>query len=147
MKKPVFDPVLQRLLDDPNHYLDEVRLDPEAFARNVLDEKRDFSAPLGAIPTLASIAIYAFKPDGSLLSERSPKGRPDGLSFGEFFGQLAPADSVPRIQLLRWGDGFTVRAVRLAIRGWREILRALRRQDFPSRQRRAGQSGSDGVRS
>lgn len=114
MKKPTFDPVLQRLLDNPDHYLDKVRLDPEAFARNVLDEKRDFSAPLGAIPTLASIAIYAFKPDGSLLSERSPKGRPDGLSFGEFFGQLAPSDSVPRIQLLRWGDGFNVRAVRLA---------------------------------
>ncbi len=113
MTQPEFDPVLQRLLDDPDHYLDKVRLDPEEFARNVFDEKRNFSAPLGAIPTLASVAIYAFKPDGSVLSERSPAGLPADLTFGELFDQLAPPDSGPRIQLLRWNDGFNLRAVRL----------------------------------
>jgi len=49
VKKPTFDPVLQRLLDDPDHYLDKVRLDPEGFSRNVLEEKRNFTSPLGSI--------------------------------------------------------------------------------------------------
>lgn len=113
MKTPKFDPVLQRLLDDPDHYLDEVRLDPERFERKVLQEKRNLSSSLGAIPTLASVAIYVFRPDGSVITEHCPEGLPDDLIFGELFDQLSPRDSGPRIQLLRWTNSFNLRAVRL----------------------------------
>ncbi|MCH2236494.1 MAG: alpha/beta fold hydrolase [Blastomonas sp.] len=113
MKAPTFDPVLQRVLDDPDHYLDRVRLDPEEFARSIFEEKRNFYLPLGAIPTLASVAIYVFRPDGTIISERRPAGVIDNLPFDELFEQLAPPDSGPRIQLLRWNDNLSLRAVRL----------------------------------
>ncbi|WP_374527094.1 alpha/beta fold hydrolase [Novosphingobium sp.] len=107
----MFKPALQNLLDDPEQYLEEIRADPHAFAKAVLQQEGTGAGSASAIPSIASFAVFVFRPDGTLVSEVCPDDWPDGLPFGQLLEQLPGAVDTSRILFLRWGGRVGLRAV------------------------------------
>jgi pimeloyl-ACP methyl ester carboxylesterase/FixJ family two-component response regulator len=103
--------VLQRLLDNPDRFLDEVRSDSEGFADSTLREEAEPISPSGAIPSLASIALIVFNSDSTVIALSRPEGWPSDFAFEELFNQLPSPKEPSRILFLRAREGIGLRAV------------------------------------
>ena len=71
-KRPHFEPVFQRLIDDPVGALAHVRADPSGFESEAFDEERGSLRADAAIPSLASIAALVFDEEGAILGKFGP---------------------------------------------------------------------------
>lgn len=111
MKSLLFSPILQRLLDEPDRYLDQIREDSEAFASNVEVQATSHVPVVGAIPTLASVAMYLFGSDGATLAKACPDGWPQTISPALILDQLPAPGQAPTVLLLHLPDGMALRAV------------------------------------
>lgn len=121
MKKILFSPILQRLLDDPDLYLDRIREDGEAFADDVARQTTGIAPLPVAIPTLASVAMYAFGSDGAILDKVCPDGWPEDLTPADVLEQLPRPGQGPRILLLQFPQGVVLRAVCLDSRAAMQV--------------------------
>ena len=106
-----FKPVFQHLLDDPDDYLEQIRSDAEGFSDRLLREAEELSPPLGAIPALASIALFVFQPNGVVLQQTVPPGWPSNVAFEDFYEQLPEVGAGYRIIFLRLRNGMELRAI------------------------------------
>ncbi|WP_133365455.1 alpha/beta fold hydrolase [Qipengyuania sediminis] len=133
MHKLPFTPVVQRLLDDPDDFLDRIRSDAAGFAEEVLEEEGPATPPSGVIPTLGSIAIAVFDTDGVLVHHVIPDWWPGDYPIAELRESLPAPDGGARLQFIRTPQGRYLRAVCVTGReaaGWnlpyatRESVRA-----------------------
>lgn len=110
----LFSPILQRLLDDPDRYLAEVREDSETFANDVADQVSRLDPAPSAILTLASVAMYVFGAQGNVLAKVCPAEWPEKMTPADVLDQLPKAGADPRILFLRPPQGEALRAVCLS---------------------------------
>lgn len=110
----LFSPILQRLLDDPDRYLAQVREDSETFANDVIDQVSKLDPPPSAILTLASVAMYVFDAQGNVLVKVCPAEWPQEITPADVLDQLPKTGADSRILFLRFPQGEAVRAVCLA---------------------------------
>lgn len=111
VKRITFKPALQRLLDNPDRMLEEVRTNSEAFADTVLGANREPVSPSGAIPSLASIALVVFRSGGTVISLSRPEGWPSDLVFEDLLDQIPSQKEPPHLLFLRTPNGIRLCAV------------------------------------
>lgn len=109
--KNLFSPILQRLLDDPDRYLAQIREDSETFANDIADQVSNLDPTPSAILTLASAAMYVFDTQGNVLAKVCPAEWPEQLTPADVLDQLPKNGAHPRILFLRFPQGETARAV------------------------------------
>ena len=111
LRKILFSPILQRLLHDPEIYLDRICEDGESFAIDVARQTTSSLPTLGSIPTLASVGMYAFGPEGNIIAKVCPDGWSHELSPADVLDQLPESGTASRILFLRFPQGVIMRAV------------------------------------
>lgn len=113
--KNLFSPILQRLLDDPDRYLAQIREDSETFANDVAEQVSSLDPAPSAILTLASVAMYVFNSQGNVLAKLCPVEWPEQIAPSDVLDQLPKRGTDPRILFLRFPKGEAVRAVCLDV--------------------------------
>lgn len=109
--KNLFSPILQRLLDDPDRYLAQIREDSQTFANDVAEQVSNLDPAPSAILTLASVAMYVFDSRGNVIAKACPAEWPQDISPADVLEQLSKKVKHPRILFLRFPKGQTARAV------------------------------------
>ncbi len=109
--KNLFSPILQRLLDDPDRYLAQIREDSETFANDVAEQVSSLDRAPSAILTLASVAMYVFDARGNVSAKVCPAEWPEQIAPADVLDQLPRKGGDSRILFLRFPQGEAVRAV------------------------------------
>lgn len=110
-KRPHFEPVFQRLIDDPVGSLALVRADPRRFETEVVDEEHGSLRADAAIPSLASIAALVFDEEGAVIGKFGPAWLPDAASFAELETRVVLPPHNPRMLSVRGAGGGVVHAI------------------------------------
>lgn len=104
-KVPLFEPVFQRLIDDPVAALDQVRNDPQSFEGAVIEEERGMLRNDAAIPSLATIAALVFDAHGTVAEKFGPDWMPDVASFAELEARTTIPSRNPHMLSIRGRGG------------------------------------------
>ena len=110
-KNPVFEPVFQRLLDDPAGSLDLLRADFPKFEASVIDEEQGHLSPDAAIPSLDSIAALVFDEAGQVVNGFGPQWLPEVASFPDLQSRVTMPAHHPHMLSIRDEGGSAVHAI------------------------------------
>ena len=110
-KLSAFEPVFQRLMDDPVNSLERLRADPQGFESTVIDEEQGSLRPDAAIPSLDSIAALVFDADGRLAGHFGPPWLPRVENFAELEARAALPSHHSHLLSLRGENGGAVHAI------------------------------------
>lgn len=110
-KIPVFEPVFQRLMDDPVGSLSLLRADPREFEAAAVQEERGSLRADAAIPSLDSIAALVFDEAGQLVGKYGPPWLPEVSSFSELEGRVSLPSHNPHMLSIRGDGGSAVHAI------------------------------------
>ncbi len=105
VKLSSFQPVFQRLIDDPDTALNDLRSDPYSFEIAVIDEERGLLRVDAAIPSLASIGAIVFDADGAVAETIGPSWIPAVASFAELEARAAMPSRNPHMLSVRGNGG------------------------------------------
>lgn len=106
-----FEPVFQRLIDDPIGSLKSIRDDPVGFEKTVTEEERGVLQPDAAIPSLSSIAAIVFDVTGNAAERFGPNWIPDVASFAELEARAIMPPHNPHMLSVRSEGGGTLHLV------------------------------------
>jgi DNA-binding NarL/FixJ family response regulator len=110
-KLPAFEPVFQRLMDDPAASLDRLRADPQDFEDNALDEEKGALRTDAAIPALESISALVFDQAGALVGQFGPQWLPQVHAFADLLNRANLPSNHTNLLSFRSDEGGAVNAV------------------------------------
>lgn len=110
-KISVFEPVFQRLMDDPIAALNYVRDNPQDFEAAVVEEERGSLRADAAIPSLDSIAALVFDETGTLVGRFGPDWLPQVASFTDLQERVVLPPHNPHLLSIRNESGGAIHAI------------------------------------
>lgn len=111
VKSSLFEPVFQRLMDDPIAALAHVRDNPADFEAAVVEEERGSLRTDGAIPSLDSIAALVFDAEGDRVGKFGPPWLPNTSTFVELEGRVILPAHNPHMLTIKAESGGAVHAI------------------------------------
>lgn len=109
--KTAFEPVFQRLIDDPIGSLKNIRDDPLGFETTVIAEERGVLRTDASIPSLSSIAAIVFDATGNAVERFGSNWIPVVASFAELEARTIMPPHNPHMLSVRSDGGGTLHLV------------------------------------
>ncbi|RYG94852.1 MAG: hypothetical protein EON58_15375, partial [Alphaproteobacteria bacterium] len=110
-KIPFFEPVFQRLMDDPAASLDHLLANPQQFEKTVVEEEQGSLRADAAIPSLGSIAALVFDDKGQLVDRFGPPWLPSVETFAQLQSRMSLPSHHPHMLSVRSEGGGAVHAI------------------------------------